>query len=220
MDKSPRAAPRGLNADNQGGYLAAQRNAMDPAELFDQLDGDADAAIRLLYADDTAAEPLWPLLDPGRARVPIALIEPTRNGLIQYGEGIYDVRISIAAKMGLPRAEPTRARTAKGWTLGPNLGRWELIDPTGALIANCAVNAGDSIREPAWTAQAMSVGEILAVYGARVGVRVPEGVRANRYDDQRRADELFESLAARRACAATVQVPQQIRAFRRASTGG
>lgn len=72
----------------------------------------------------------------------------------------------------------------------------------------------DSAVEPAWTAQAMAAGQILIAYGTRVGVRVPDGVPASRYDDRYRATEVRKSLASRQSCAAIVRLSQQIGAFR------
>jgi hypothetical protein len=150
--------------------------------------------------------------------VPVALIEPLRNGFVQQGGEVYDIRIAIATKMGLPLAEPIGPRLAAGWILGPRQGKWELSDPTGTLIARCQVSAGDSAGEPAWTAQAMAEGRILIAYGIRVGVRVPDGLSASLYDDRYRATELRNSLASQQACAAIVRLSQQIRAFRPART--
>src|SRR5215831_9883298 len=141
-----------------------------PAELFEKLVGDVDADIRLLWAEDAVAEPLWSLLGAENARVPVALIETLRNGLVRHGEGTYDIRIAIATKMGLPLAGPIGPRLATGWAFGPHQGKWELTDPTGTLIARCDVATGDSAGEPAWTAQAMAAGQILIAYGMRVGV--------------------------------------------------
>jgi len=185
----------------------------DPAELFEKLAGDVDADIRLLRADDTAAELLRSLLDAENAGLPVAVIEPRRNGLVQHGESTYDIRIAIATKMGLPLAGPIGPGLAAGWTLRPRQGKWELTDPTGTLIARCEGSTGDSAGEPAWTAQAMAAGQILIAYGTRVGVRVPDGVPANRYDDRSRTAELRKSLAGRQACAAIVKLPQQLGAF-------
>ena len=187
MGKRARARAR---SQDRGGQPAPQWDLADPVELFEKLESDVDADIRLLRADDTAAEPLRSLLDAENAGVPVALIEPLRNGLVQHGQGTYDIRIAIATKMGLPLAGLTGPRSAAGWTFGPRQGKWELTDPTGTLIARCEVSTGDSAGEPAWTAQAMAAGQILIAYGMRVGVRVPDGVPASRYDDRYRAAEL------------------------------
>jgi hypothetical protein len=211
MDRRARA--RGRRQDS-GGRSVPNWVRGDPAELFEQLAGDVDAHIRLLRADDTAAELLRSLLDAENAEVPVALIEPLRNALVWHGEGSYDVRIAIATKMGLPLAGPIGPRLAAGWTLGPRQGKWELTDPTGTLIARCEVATGDVAGEPAWTAQAIAAGKILVAYGMRVGVRVPDGVPASGYNDRYRAAELRKSLASRQACAAIVRLPQQIGAFR------
>lgn len=183
------------------------------------LDADADAGVRLLHAHDPVAEPLSPLLSAENSGVPVALIEPLRNGLVQHGQDTYDFRIAIATKMGLPLPGPIGPPLAAGWTFGPSQGKWELTDPTRTLIARCEVSARDSAAEPAWTAQAMAIGKILIAYGTSVGVRVPEGVPASRYDDRYRAAELRESLVGRRACAAIVRFSQQIGAFRPARSG-
>jgi hypothetical protein len=178
------------------------------------VESDVAAGVRLLRADDAAAEPLRSLSGAENTGLPVALIEPLRAALIQHGEDTYDVRIAIAAKMGLPLAGPIGPRLAPGWTFGPRQGKWELTDPTGTLIAECEISAGDSAREPAWTAQAMTAGQILIAYGTRVGVRVPHGLPASRYDDQYRAAELSKSLVGRQACVAMVRLSQQLGAFR------
>lgn len=211
MSKRARARAR---RQDRGGQSASQWGRGDPAELFEKLEGDVDADIRLLRAGDTAAEPLRSLLDAGNARVPVALIEPLRNVLVQHGDGTYDIRIAITTKMGLPFAGSSGSRLAAGWTFGPRQGKWELTDPTGTLIARCEVPTGDSAGEPAWTAQAMAAGQILVAYGTRVGVRVPDGVPASSYHDQYRAAELRKSLTGRQACAAIVRLSPQIGAFR------
>jgi hypothetical protein len=211
MGKRARARAR---SQDQGGQLAPQWSRRNPVELFEMLESDVDGDIRLLRVDDTAAEPLLSLLDTENARVPIALIEPVRNALVQHGQGAYDIRIAIATKMGFPLARPGGPHLAAGWTFGPHQGKWELTDPTGTLIARCEVPTGDAVGEPAWTAQAMAAGQILIAYGTRVGVRVPDGVPAIRYDDRYRAAELRKSLAGQQACAAIVKLSQQIGAFR------
>ena len=191
----------------------------DPAELFDMLDDDVDAHVRLLWADDAAAEPLRSLPGAPAAETLVALIEPIRNGLVQRHDGTYDIRIAIATKMGLPLAGPIGPRLVAGWTFGPRHGQWELADPTGTLIARCKVATWDAAREPAWTAQAITVGQTLLAYGTRVGVRIPEGEQASRYDDLYRAAELRKSLVTRQACVAIVTLPHQISAFRPARSG-
>lgn len=214
MGELPRNTASNRNTRDQREDPGPQWSQLDLAELVERLGNDPNAEIRLLYADDAAAEPLWPLLDPRNARMPIALIEPIRSGLVQHRDGMYDARIAIAAKMGLPVAEPARACSADGWTFGPRHGQWELTDPTGTLVARCVAHGRDSVAEPLWTGQVTAIAESLIVYGARIGVRAPEGVPASRYDDQRRVAELHDSLASRQACAAIVKLPQHIRAFR------
>jgi hypothetical protein len=211
MSKRGRGRPR---SQHRGRQPTPQGSRGGPGELFEKLAGDVDAETRLLRADQTAAEPLQSLLDAENGGMPVALIEPLRNALVQHGNGTYDIRIAIATKMGLPLAGPTRPRLAAGWTFGPRQGTWELTDPTRTLIARCAVSPGDSAREPAWTAQAMATGQILIAYGTRVGVRVPDGAAASSYDDRRRAAELGKSLADRQACVAIVNLSQQLSAFR------
>ena len=211
MGKRARARAR---SQDQGGQLAPQWGRGNPVELFEMLESDVGADVRLLRAGDPAAEPLLSLLDAANARVPVALIEPVRNALVQRDEDTYDIRIAIATKMGLPLAAPIGLHVAAGWTFGPHQGKWELTDPTGTLIARCEVPNGDAAGEPAWTAEAMAAGQILIAYGTRVGVRVPDGVPAGRYDNRYRAAELYRSLADQQACAAIVKLSQQIGAFR------
>lgn len=216
MGKKARARAR---RQDRGGQPALAWGLGDPAELFDKLDGDVDAHVRLLRADDAAAEPLRSLPGARPAEMLVALVEPIRNGLVQHHNGTYDIRIAIATKMGLPLAGPIGLRPAAGWTFGPRHGQWELADPTGTLIARCKVATWDAASEPAWTAQAMAAGQTLIAYGTRVGVRIPEGEQANRYDDRYRAAELRKSLATRQASAAIVTLPKQISAFRPARSG-
>jgi hypothetical protein len=211
MAKRDRARRR---RQNRGGPPAPKWGLGDPAQLFENLAGDVDADMRLLRADDAAAQPLRSLLDAENGGVPVALIEPLRNGLVQHGEGTYDIRIAIATKMGLPLAGPIGPPTAERWTFGPHQGKWKLTDPTGTLIARCEVDTGDAADEPAWTAQAMAAGQVLVAYGTRVGVRVPDGLPASSYNHQYRAAELRKSLAGRQACAAIVRLPQHMGAFR------
>jgi hypothetical protein len=215
MGNSSGNSARSRDVRNQRGRLAAQRSRLDLGKLPEQLESTAEAEIRLLYAQDAAAQPLRPLFPRVNAAMPIALVEPIRSNLIQHGDSFYHARLAVALKMGLPRAMPTGARLADGWTFGPRYGKWELIDPTGALIASCVVRADDSVEEPAWTAQTMTADEILIVYGDRIGVRAPDGMPANQYNDERRARELIESLSNQQVCAAMVKLAQTIRAFRR-----
>lgn len=170
MGKRARAKAR--NQD-QGRQPALQWSQGDPLELFERLVGDVDAEMRLLRTDDIATEALRSVLDTDNARVPVALIEPIRNGLAQHGEGTYDIRLAIATKMGLPLPGSFGPRLAPGWTFGPRQGKWELSDPTATVIARCEVAAEDSVGEAAWTAQAVTAGQVLIAYGTRVGVRFP-----------------------------------------------
>lgn len=220
MPNSSRNSGRSRDVRNQSGRLAAQQSRVDLQSLPEQLEGTAEAEIRLLYAQDEAAQPLWPLFPRVNATMPIALVEPVRSNLIQHGDSFYNARLEVAVKMGLPLAAPTTARLADGWTVGPRQGKWELLDPTGTLIASCVVRGNESVEEPAWTAQAMTADEILIVYGDRIGVRTPDGVPPSQYDDQQRARELIESLSNRQVCAAMVRLAQPIRAFRRVPRPG
>lgn len=215
MGNSSRNSAHRGDVRSQRGRLAARLSRLDLEGLPEQLEGTAEAEIRLLYAQDEAAQPLRPLFPRWNATMPIALVEPIRSNLIQHGDSFYHARLAVAVKMGLPLAVPTGAPLADGWTFGPRHGKWELIDPTGALIASCVVRADDSVEEPAWTAQAMTADEILVVYGDRIGVRAPDGVPTSQYDDQSRARELIQSLTNQQVCAAIVKLAQPLRAFRR-----
>jgi hypothetical protein len=134
------------------------------------------------------------------------LIEPTRHGFIRLGAAAYDIRIAVAVKMGLSLAGPTGPPLITGWTFGKGPDGWELSDPTGTLVARCKVGPDEGVDEAAWVAQATSTGHVLVVYGMKVGVRVPDGIPARRYDDRARANELGRSLAARQACTAMVAI--------------
>jgi hypothetical protein len=185
---------------------AAAWSQASPAEFCKVLISDVDAHARLLSAGSRAAEPLRFLLPSGDIAVPVALIEPVRHGFVRLGTFAYDIRIAIAAKMGLPLAGPTAPPPANGWTFGKGLGGWELFDPTGTLVAKCMISPDEGADEAAWTAQAARTGQVLVAYGMRVGVREPDGVPARRYSDRARASELSRSLAARQACTAMVAI--------------
>ena len=169
--------------------------------------GDVDAHALLLRAGDVAAKPVRSLLPPDGVDVPVALIEPTRTGLIKLGMVAYDIRIAIAAKMGLPLAGPAGPPLAVGWTFWNGPAGWELSDPTRTLIARCKISPDQAIDQDAWASQAARPGQVLVAYETRVGVRVPDGVPARRYDAQARAEELRRSVAAGQACAGMVVVP-------------
>lgn len=189
----------------------------NPAEMFDMLNTDPRAYIGLLRSDDTAAITLRSLLGTNNSEMPVALIEPLRDALVWHNESSYDLRLAIATKMGLPLVGSAGPLVAAGWSLSPRQGKWELADPTRTVIARCEVATGNVAAEPAWTAQAMTVGQILIAYGSRVGVRLPDGVPVGRYDDRYRAAELAKSLDYRQACVAIVKLSPHIAAFRRAS---
>lgn len=59
--------------------------------MFENLVGDVQAEVRLLHPDDLTAEPLRPLGNTESIGLPIALIEPLRNGFIQHGQSAYDI---------------------------------------------------------------------------------------------------------------------------------
>jgi hypothetical protein len=167
---------------------------------------DVAAHSRLLNTGHPAARPLRTLLAGDAGEIPAALIEPARSGLVSLGAVSYDVRVSIAAKMGLPIAGPAGPPTAPGWTFGPSPEGWELIDPTMTLIARCKVAPETAQDESSWASQAAVTGHALIVYGTQVGVRLPGGVKNRSYDDQARAQELAGSLTAGTACAAMVEL--------------
>jgi hypothetical protein len=212
MNKKARVKARN---QNHYGQSTLQWSQGDPLELFERMVGDVEADMRLVRAKDIAAEVLRSDLDTEDDEVPVALIEPIRNGVVEHGDGTYDIRIAIATKMGLPLAGSFGPCLAPGWIFGPRQGKWELTDPTATLIARCDVAAEDSVGEAAWTAQAVAAGRVVIAYGARVGVRVPDGVPPSQYNDLYRAAELRKSLTGRQACAAIVRLSPQIGAFRR-----
>jgi hypothetical protein len=214
---SKRRARARARSQDRNRQPATEASRGDPAKLVEEFADDVDADIRLLRADDTATEELRSLLGADNCGLPVALIEPLRNPVIQCDGGRYDIRLAIAVKMGLPLAGPVRPRVAAGWTLGTRQGKWELVDPTGTLVARCAIRA-DSAGEPAWTVQAVAADQILIAYGMRVGVRLPDGIPVSRYDDKYRAAELCKSLATRQASTAIVRLSQRDGAVRRANS--
>jgi hypothetical protein len=203
MVKKQRARARALGRTRRRTAAWSEAN---PAELCKTLIDDVDARARLLSVGNRAAGPLRLLLSSADVPVPVALIEPTRHGFIRLGAAAYDIRIAVAVKMGLPLAGPTGPPLAAGWTFRKGPDGWELSDPTGTLVARCKGCPDEGAGEATWVAQAARTGQVLVAYGMRVGVRVPDGITARRYDDQARANELGRSLAAKQACTAMVAI--------------
>ncbi|GAA2715903.1 hypothetical protein [Actinoplanes palleronii] len=105
--------------------------------------------------------------------------------------GIYLLAEEIARKLGLEYGQPGRIpETADRWSFRDGT-RYELLDPTGTLLAGF-MHAAD----PQWRAAAHARGKVLVLYGGQLGVRRPPGATEVGYDVRARDAELHTSLAA------------------------
>jgi hypothetical protein len=141
--------------------------------------------------------------------MPVALVEPLRTarpppGKADGGGQTYDLRVGVAAKLGLSLATGALAAmppSADNWTFRHSRQGCSLIDPTGTALA--LFDVPDDAR---WLAAAERNGKIVLIYGPTIGVRRPGHVPADQYDDNARATELDRSCAAGDVTWGTVRV--------------
>jgi hypothetical protein len=79
-------------------------------------------------------------------------------------------QVEMIIKAGLQRLTwpATLIEPAAGWTVQRAANGIELRDAHGGLWVRCAV-----MLEPRWVSAAVSWGQVLVLYGVRLGVRVP-----------------------------------------------
>ncbi|APU15621.1 MULTISPECIES: hypothetical protein [Actinoalloteichus] len=128
---------------------------------------------------------------------PVLLCEPRRTLMVTDGDGAateLQIEIIVQAGFGGRVATPASAvDDAPGWTLSRADGGLELRDDEDGLWARAEITAA-----PEWLAAASSSGQVVVLYGFRLGVVPPDVHLANpgqTYTDALRAAELRESCA-------------------------
>jgi len=180
-----------------------QPEHQDLHEICRQLLADLAADVRLIFSGHPALRQLAIDLAPGTGSpasahrvtatpIPVALIEPARTGHVQavIGRSPYDVRTAIAAKLGLPvlTDHASGPPHAENWTLHYGSASYVLTDPTGLALARCT-----TVGQSDWRHRAEELGQVVVIYGPRIGVQRPSGTPPDRYDT--RAAELSRSQA-------------------------
>jgi hypothetical protein len=158
---------------------------------------DLDAEARATFSDDQALGlgRVAPAPDESLAtteQVPVLLLEPrmammmTNRETGEVAEGQAEAIITAGLQRLIwPAAVVQRAQ---GWTLRRTADGVELCDATDGPWVRCAV-----ALEPRWVSAAVSWGEVLVLYGVRLGVRVPPNQEARRYGLAERRAELKQA---------------------------
>jgi hypothetical protein len=133
--------------------------------------------------------------DPGNddgltEALPVLLFEPRRmlgGTNRKTGESI-ELQVEAITQAGFKRWPLVVAsiEQAPGWTAGRRNGGVELRDASRGLWARAEITL-----DPQWLSAAASQGVALAVYGPKLGVRMPAGAAS--YTDQERYAELREA---------------------------
>jgi hypothetical protein len=161
---------------------------------------DLDAEARATYADDHAVGLGRVAPAPGESpattdQVPVLLLEP-RTAMVmtnpETGE-VTEGQVETIIKAGLGRLTWPAAlvQPAVGWSLQRMGDGIELRDAHGGPWVRCAVRL-----EPRWISAAVSWGQVLVVYGVRLGVRVPPNQGNRRYGSAERRAELQQARRA------------------------
>ncbi|MFG2042226.1 hypothetical protein [Dactylosporangium sp. NPDC048998] len=184
--------------------------------ISDPLEADAGQHIREALADTKACGRLLLTGDPTMRRLshhqvavdsdtagppatPVVLVEPVVDRVMPLDQGRYSLTMAIPMKLGLTPFRPYRKpETAANWVIRDGT-PWELLDPTGAVVArfSCQPN-------PQWRAAAIEQRQVVLLYGCRLGVRPPDGVPGERYHIGVRDGELHASLASGAVLAGSV----------------
>ena len=161
---------------------------------------DFDAEARATYTDDHAVGLGRVAPAPGESpattdQVPVLLLEP-RTAMVmtnpETGE-VTEGQVETIIKAGLGRLTWPAAlvQPAVGWSLQRMGDGIELRDAHGGPWVRCAVRL-----EPRWISAAVSWGQVLVVYGVRLGVRVPPNQGNRRYGSAERRAELQQARRA------------------------
>jgi hypothetical protein len=161
---------------------------------------DLDAEARATFTDDQALGLGRVVPAPGESpatteQVPVLLLEPRMAMMMvdpATGEATEGQAEGII-KAGLQRLTWPAAlvKPAAGWTLHRTADGIELRDAQGGLWVRCAV-----MLEPRWVSAAVSWGQVLVLYGVRLGVRVPPKQGSRRYGPAERRAELQQARQA------------------------
>jgi hypothetical protein len=161
---------------------------------------DLDAEARATFTDDQALGlgRVAPAPDESSAtteQVPVLLLEPRMAMMMvdpATGEATEGQAEGII-KAGLQRLTWPAAlvQPAAGWTLHRTADGIELHDALGGPWVRCAV-----LLEPRWVSAAVSWGQVLVLYGVRLGVRVPPKQGSRRYGPAERRAELKQARQA------------------------
>jgi hypothetical protein len=161
---------------------------------------DLDAEARATFTDDKAVGLGRIAPAPGESpatteQVPVLLLEPRTAMMManpETGE-VTEGQVDAIIKAGLQRltwpaalVEPTA-----GWTLQRTADGIELRDAHGGPWVRCVV-----LLEPRWVSAAVGWGQVLVLYGVRLGVRVPPNQVSRRYGPAERRAELKQARQA------------------------
>jgi len=161
---------------------------------------DLDAEARAANTDDQAVGLGRVAPAPGESpattdQVPVLLLEP-RTAMVmtnpETGE-VTEGQVETIIKAGLGRLTWPAAlvQPAVGWSLQRMGDGIELRDAHGGPWVRCAVRL-----EPRWISAAVSWGQVLVLYGVRLGVRVPPNQGNRRYGPVERRAELQQARQA------------------------
>jgi hypothetical protein len=161
---------------------------------------DLDAEARTTFTDDKALGLGQVAPAPGESsatteQVPVLLLEPRMAMMMANpttGEAT-EGQVEAIIKAGLQRLTWPAAlvKAAGGWTLQRTADGIELRDAQGGPWVRCMV-----LLEPRWVSAAVSWGQVLVLYGVRLGVRVPPTQESRRYGPAERRAELRQARQA------------------------
>jgi len=128
-------------------------------------------------------------------QVPVLLLEPRTAMMVANSETgeVTEGQVEAIIKAGLQRLTWPAAlvEPAAGWTLRRTADGIELRDAHGGLWVRCPL-----MLEPRWVSAAVSWGQVLVLYGVRLGVRVPPNLGNRRYGPAERRAELKQARQA------------------------
>jgi hypothetical protein len=161
---------------------------------------DLDAEARATFSDDQAVGLGRVAPAPGDSpatteQVPVLLLEPRTAMMManpETGE-VTEGQVEAIIKAGLQRLTWPAAlvEPAAGWTLQRTGDGIQLCDAYGGPWVRCGVRL-----EPRWVSAAVSWGQVLVLYGVRLGVRVPPNLGNRRYGPAERRAELQQARQA------------------------
>lgn len=161
---------------------------------------DLDAEALATFTDDKAVGLGRVAPAPGESpatteQVPVLLLEPRTAMMVvnpETGE-VTEGQVDAIIKAGLQRLTWPAAlvEPAAGWTLQCTAEGIELRDAHGGPWVRCEV-----LLEPRWVSAAVSWGQVLVLYGVRLGVRIPPNQGTRRYGPAERRAELKQARQA------------------------